>query len=215
MKTFINERLGFKIDVPENWALPAFEATQTPFGETIDFGCEYFESFSLLVSRVVPEQSLEQTENEFRQVAQRSGYTSLIFGRLSFAGKEHIWARYYLGGGKWSKNYFIMMHGIAYTISAFCFYQNRLLEREQVWDTVVASFRLLRHISWTPHFSAESGEPKGGIPIQLGGASSEQTARPAVQKKPTGLKTYRNEKHGFEIDLPQAWRLPPKFHPAC
>ncbi len=164
MKTFIDEQLGFKMDVPDNWALPECGATHTPFGETIDFGCEYFEAFGLLIGHANPNQSPEQMENEFRQAVQRSDPISLQFGKLSLAGKEHLWARYYLGDDKWRKDYFIVLQGRVYTVLANCFSQNVLLEREQVWDAVVASLRLPGQESSTPPARNESGETKGGIP---------------------------------------------------
>jgi len=143
MKTYRNEKLGFEIDAPDEWSPPKFGASQVPFGESIVFGCTYFEAFNFQIGLLCPEQSLEQTEKEFRGYVQRNNYSALEFGRIMVEGKEHIWARYYLGGGRWNKKYLLVLSGIEYAITATCFYQNMLLEREKIWDTVVGSFHML------------------------------------------------------------------------
>ena len=99
MKTYRNDKLGFEMDVPEEWSLQPFGAAHTPFGESIVFGCNYFEAFTLQIGPLNLESSLEQTENEFRRSVQGNNYSSLEFGRIIVEGKEPIWARYYLGSG--------------------------------------------------------------------------------------------------------------------
>ncbi len=86
---------------------------------------------------------LAQTEDNFRAYAEHSGFTCLTFGRFTLAGKEQVWARYCLGNGKWTKKYLVVLQGTEYAMTAACFYQNKLLEREVVWDAVAASFHLL------------------------------------------------------------------------
>lgn len=140
MKTYRNAELGIEMDVPEAWSLPPFGASHTPFGESIVFGCNYFEAFNLQIGPLDPEPSPEQTENEFRRYIQNNNYSSLGLGRIRVEGKEHVWGRYYLAGGKWSKKYRVILSGIEYAMTATCYYQKMLLEREQVWDTVVTSF---------------------------------------------------------------------------
>ena len=158
MKTYQDEKLGFAMDVPDEWLLPAFGAARTPVGESVVFGCGYFEAFNLQIGLLNPEPSAGQTENEFRQYVQGNNFSSLEFGRLVVSGKEHIWARYYVGGGRWNKKYLVVLNGVEYAITATCFYQNRLLEREQVWDAVVASFRLLAPAQASP--AQPTSEPK-------------------------------------------------------
>lgn len=140
MKTYRNAELGIEMDVPEAWSLPPFGASHTPFGESIVFGCNYFEAFNLQIGPLDPEPSPEQTETEFRRYIQNNNYSSLGLGRIRVEGKEHVWGRYYLAGGKWSKKYRVILSGIEYAMTATCYYQKMLLEREQVWDTVVTSF---------------------------------------------------------------------------
>jgi hypothetical protein len=97
MMNYRNDQLGYEIDIPEKWSPPRFGATHTPFGESIVFGCAYYEAFNLQIGPLNPERSLEQTEIEFRRYTQDKDYSSLEFGRIIVEGKEHIWARYNVG----------------------------------------------------------------------------------------------------------------------
>ena len=130
------------MNVPEKWTLPAFGASQTALGKSIVFGCRYFETFTLLIRPLNPQPSPEQTENEFKRYVKDNDYTSLEFGRIIVEGQEHIWARYYEWGGKWTKKYLVVISGIEYAFTATCFYQSKLLERECVWDEVIKSFHI-------------------------------------------------------------------------
>jgi tetratricopeptide (TPR) repeat protein len=144
MKTYQNKRFGFEIDVPEEWSLPSGGASNTPFGESsIIFGCGSSEAFNLQIGPINPEPPLDQTENEFRRYVEDNGHISLALDRLTVEGKEHVWARYYMWNGIWTKKYRIVLSGTEYAFTATCFDQKILIQREKVWDTVVASFRLL------------------------------------------------------------------------
>jgi hypothetical protein len=172
MKTYRNEQLGFELEVPEEWTPPRGRASHTPFGDSIPFDCSYIETFNLQVSPLDPASSPEQTANKFQRYVQDNNYTSLEFGRLTVEGKEHTWARFYLGSGKWGKKYWIALDGIEYAITATCFFQNKLLEREKVWDQVVTSFHLVpaadrvqfdrRPTIQGPQISAESPDKPAG-----------------------------------------------------
>ena len=142
MKNYRNDAFGFEMNVPENWSLPVCRASQSHFGESIVFGCPYYESFTIVISRLSSQPLPEQTENEFRRYVRDHNYTSLEFGRITIEGNEHILARYYLGRGEWIKKYLVVLSGIEYAFTATCFYQSKLLERESVWDEIIKSFRI-------------------------------------------------------------------------
>ena len=69
-----------------------------------------------------------------------SGYSNLTFGRISVQNEEHLWARYAMGWGVWTKKYLIVLAGVEYDLTATCKDQKMLSAREPVWDAVAASF---------------------------------------------------------------------------
>lgn len=142
MKTYRDEKHGFEIDVPDGWRVPAWVPTRTPWGESIIFACGRNESFNFQIGRSVPE-SLEQTENQFRRYAQEKGYTELVFGRIRAGGHDHVWARYRMTPRDWTKKYLIVFGETEYAATASCYDRQRLAERENTWDAVVALFRLV------------------------------------------------------------------------
>jgi hypothetical protein len=142
MKTYRSEQHGFEIDVPDEWRVPAGEATGTPWGEEIVFLCGPDESFNFQIGQSVPE-SLEQTEDQFRRYAQGRGYTELVFGRIQVGGQDHVWARYRMTSRNWTKKYLISFGETECAITASCYDRQRLAESESTWDAVVASFRLV------------------------------------------------------------------------
>ena len=178
MKNYRNEKHGFEMNVPEEWLLSRWGKYQTATRKTIDFGCKYYEEFIMQILQLNTEPSHEQTENDFRREAQSSNYTELEFGRILIEDKEHVWVRYYSGRGTWNKKYFIVAPGIEYDIKATCFYKNKLLEREKIWDTVVTSFHLLSQID------VNREEPRA-----VGGKSSE--AEYAIEHPLVGHKALR------------------------
>lgn len=94
MKTYTNKRLGFKVDVPEDWPLP------TRVGlDGVIFRPAPNEALNLLIGLLIPEPPLEVTERALRQYAQDKGYTQVELGGITVGGKEHIWARYHMGLG--------------------------------------------------------------------------------------------------------------------
>jgi hypothetical protein len=106
------------------------------------FRCGYNEAFNLQIGPFSPECPSSQTEDEFRRYAQSKRYTSLEFGRFIVEGTVHVWARYYMGNGAWSKKYMIILSETEYVITATCFNQAELAKKEQIWDEIVSSFRL-------------------------------------------------------------------------
>ena len=63
-------------------------------------------------------------------------------GRFIVEGKEHVWARYYMWGGVWTKKYMLVFGGTEYAITATCLNEKLLLEMEKGWDAIANSFRI-------------------------------------------------------------------------
>jgi tetratricopeptide (TPR) repeat protein len=139
MWTYRNENLGFEIDVPKEWPPP-----QTLASDSLLFDHTPIESFNFVIGFLLPERLLEYTEFEFRQYIQQQGFTDLDFGKILVGDKNHVWARYKMGSGIWTKKYMIVFGGVEYAITASCYNQRAFTERERIWDTVVRSFRLSR-----------------------------------------------------------------------
>src|SRR5512146_3086505 len=108
MKTYRNDELAIEMAVPDEWSLPALGASHSPEGETIEFGCSYFEAVKVQAVLLAVEMSPDNVESEFKLRLQGNRYPNLEFGRITVSGREQPWARYYLGGGKWSKRYLVV-----------------------------------------------------------------------------------------------------------
>jgi hypothetical protein len=138
MKTYLNERFGFEMDIPSEWT-PREQAAP---GSVI-FMLSPDETVNLQAGPMPPNNSLEQTESEFRRYAQERGYTGLDFGRITAQNKAHLWVRYRMGQGDWSKKYMLEFGASEYAITGTCFNQKTFAEKEKIWDEVAASFRLV------------------------------------------------------------------------
>jgi tetratricopeptide (TPR) repeat protein len=137
MRTYRNDKLGFEMDVPEEWPRPSALDT-----DGVLFDRTPIEKFNILVGPRLPERLQEYTEFEFRQYIQKQGFTDLDFGRTSVGGRDHVWARYRMGDGTWAKKYMLVFAGIEYAITASSYDRQMFAEREGIWDAVVRSFRL-------------------------------------------------------------------------
>ena len=137
MKPYKNVVLGFEIEIPDQWSGPTRVAENT-----LLFNRFPIETFNFVIGPILPERLLEYTEFEFRQYAQRKKHTNLKFGRIAVGGKDHVWARYCMINGNWTKKYLIVFGRVEYAITAICANENTLSERESIWDTIVKSFRL-------------------------------------------------------------------------
>ena len=215
MKTYLNEQLGFKIDIPDQWSFePGYQSHPAPGkNHSFIFRCRSGEAFNIQVKPLTLEPELNQIEDEFKSFAQERGYTSLGLGRLVVAGKEHVWARYYMGYGHWSKKYIFILNNIEYSFTAACLDEKSLLEMEQAWDQTVNSFRLLMSVNKITQPKSEKSEQKIGIAAKQVSESENMESQAPVKSKPAGTKTYLNEKHGFEIDIPEAWAPAPELPP--
>ena len=115
MKTYCNEKLGFEIDVPDEWPSP-----QTLGPDALLFDRAPMERFNFVIGLLLPERLQEYTEFEFRTYIQKQGFTDLDFGRIAVGGKDHVWARYRMRDGTWTKKYMIVFAGIEFAITASC-----------------------------------------------------------------------------------------------
>ena len=154
MKTYRNDRHGFEIDIPENWSAPDNpEIVERVFGpipltdphDSFQFGC-LDEVFNFVINPMGREPSLEDTELEFTIYAQDHEFHDLEFGRITVGNRDHVWARYRIEdqmGTRWNKKYMIVFGGTEYSITGTCNDPQWFSSREQAWDAIITSFRLL------------------------------------------------------------------------
>ena len=138
MKTYRNKRLGFEIHVPQEWALPV----RVGLGG-LKFRCGPDEGFEIAVGPLLSRPSLKATKRRFAQYARDQGYGDLEFGRVSVEGKGHVWIRYRVERRSWAKRYLLVFDRMEYALTAACHSQEMLDQREQVFDAVAKSFRLI------------------------------------------------------------------------
>jgi|WetSurMetagenome_2_1015567.scaffolds.fasta_scaffold12831_2 hypothetical protein len=193
MKSYRNEILGFEMDMPAEWSYEVADQLRHMPGnvQVLIFRCRQNETFSIRKRSLEKEPELLDNEIEFRRSVQELGHTSLMLGRIFSNGKEHVWARYYEGYGHWTKKYILNINRIEYVLTAACTEQKSLLEMEKTWDAVVGSFCLL-------------GSTAAVIP----------PAFSTMVQPPAGTRKYINQKHGFEIYLPENWEEAPEIPPA-
>ena len=145
MKIYRNEKIGFEINMPEEWSFAGGQQVSHALGkdDSLSFLCGANEAFNLQIGLCPSPTPLSETEDEFRNYAKSQGYTALEIGRCIVKGSVHVWARYYMGNGAWTKKYMIVLGETEYSITATCFDKEQLAEKEKTWDAIVASFHLL------------------------------------------------------------------------
>jgi len=210
MNTYRNDKFGFTISAPEEWSLPTSASSYSPFSGAVTAKCKYYEAFDIKIDRSDKKPSIEQIESDFKKYGNDNNYSPFETGRIIVENDEHVWARYYVGSGEWRKKYIINLAGIEHTITAKCFYQNMLLVREKVWDSVVRSLR-----TKTPSAKSISKTVQQDncdlnnsflktVGFQINEIKPDQSQF-AAKEMLGGMKIFRNEKHGFEIELPESW----------
>ncbi len=154
IKTYRNDRHGFEIDIPEDWsASDDAEIVERVLGpipltdphDSFQFG-RRDEAFNFVINPLCLEPSLEDTEFEFTIYAQDHAFHDLKFGRITVGNREHVCAHYRIEdqlGIRWNKKYMIVFGGTEYSITGTCNTAECFANREQSWDTIVKSFRLL------------------------------------------------------------------------
>ncbi len=153
MKTYRNDRHGFKIDLPGHWQVigPSthFDRYLEPIGSTdphdfFQFACPE-EAFNFVINPLGLEPALEDTESEFTIFAHDHHFYDVVFGRINVGGREHVCAYYHVldrMGERWNKKYMIVFGGIEYSITGTCNDVQFFARREHDWDAIVKTFRL-------------------------------------------------------------------------
>ena len=151
-----NEELGFEMALPGGWAVhgpgsvrsefvpPGMPDTDLVFSHSAD------ETLYIVIEVMWPEQEPEYTEQLAMTRARAIGGDSVEGGRITVGGREHAWVRFRLPGGIGSKAYVIVWNGKAYSLTASLKDVANMAAREELWDQIAASFRLLVPVSPAP-----------------------------------------------------------------
>jgi tetratricopeptide (TPR) repeat protein len=204
MKTYRNEHHGFEIRIPEEWSV--YTEGKAAEGNKVVIKCRANEAFHIEIGPLTVTPFLYQVENEFRRFAEQKGFTSLVLGRCTADHKEHVCARFYMGYGQWMKQYRILLRGFGYMLTATCLDETSLLEMEKDWDEVASSFYLVRE---NEQAVIEPEEQENRVLVTWAAQPVSEPPQTPPRGSIPGLKMYRNEKHGFEIDVPENWSPPP------
>ncbi len=143
MKTYRNEKHGFEIEIPDDWS-PA-PIPNTSKKDLWQYGCRE-EAMNFEIGPLYPEPSLDDTEKAFALFTRYRGFSDVKISRIMVAGKEHVCASYFINdwmGRRWNKKYAIVLGRTEFAITATCNDPDWFAKREQDWDTIIQSFRLL------------------------------------------------------------------------
>ena len=153
LKAYRNERHGFEISLPVSWSLTSERPVSHSMGADYSFvfQCGAREAFNIQTGPLITKPALSETEQEFIQYARTNGYGNVETGRIVVEDQEHLWARYQMGVGSWTKKYMIVLNDMEYAITATCFDHSSLDTNEKTWDKIVRSFRIIRKDSFDVH----------------------------------------------------------------
>jgi hypothetical protein len=155
IRTYRYEEAGFEIDLPVDWSpydetpsLLESLGAKVRFGWTphVDaaFSCGENETLNVVIEPMSPEPPPHLTQHMFTLAAPQMGYADCQFGRISVGGKPHTFVRYTLGGQVWCKKYLLVLDGKGYAITANCDDPALFSQREEVWDAIASSLRVLK-----------------------------------------------------------------------
>ena len=157
MKTYTDNRFGYKIDLSNDWALDNYEPPVIArilfrifYGGPLKKGMafsrgsnETLETLNISVEKMSPGVSPELTRHFFVEYAQQSGYTISNFGEILVGGREHTCVCYQIAENVWSKKYMIVLNGIGYAITTCLRSMGFPIDKEDEWDTIAESLRLV------------------------------------------------------------------------
>jgi hypothetical protein len=165
-QTYELQRLGFAIDLPAGWTLvtqaPAWQirflarlkGVRVPDSSVVEFTCGSEESINVSVMPLGAELPPDVTELSMTLEAQDLEFTDPIFGRITVGGREHVTARYIAWSRVHSKKYLLVFGDRGYALTAASPDATRAEQREEVWDAIAGSFRLL---PWAADAAAKFG----------------------------------------------------------
>jgi Tfp pilus assembly protein PilF len=154
-QTYEHQRLGFALDLPDDWTLvshaPPWRArllarlcgVSLPDSSLVEFTCGLDESLNVSVMPLGADLPLDVTELHMKLEAQDFEFTDLTFGRIKVGEREHTTARYVAWSRVHSKKYLLVFGDRGYALTMASPDATRIQEREGLWDAIAGSFRLL------------------------------------------------------------------------